>query len=287
MSSRNAHVGHGLEPFRTLADGLDHPECVAWDPHAGVLYAGGEAGQLYAVGEDGSLRQVADVGAFVLGLALDGEGRVYACAGPAVVRITPADGTSETYTTGTDEEPLRTPNYPAFGRDGSLYVTDSGTWDGDDGRVYRVAPGGECEVWTRALTQFPNGCCLAPDGNALLVVQSTDPGVWRVPIEADGSAGEPEQVCALPGTVPDGVAYDEDGRLYVGCYRPDHIYRVDVDGTVALIADDPRGVTFASPTNIAFVGAGLDALATANLGRWHVTVGDVGARGLPLVRPTL
>jgi gluconolactonase len=289
MSSTTPAFGTGLEPFEVLADGLDHPECVAWDPGAGVLYAGGEAGQIYAIGEDGELRQVADVGAFVLGLAVDGDGRVYACAGSRVVRVTPAAGTFEVFTAGADDEPLATPNYPAFGLDGTLYVTDSGEWDGDTGKIYRVLPGGATEVWTRALTSFPNGCCLSPEGDALLVVlsQAQEPGVWRVPIEADGSAGEPERVCALPGTIPDGVAYDADGRLYVSCYRPDRIYRVEVDGTVGLLADDPRGVTFASPTNIAFMGAGLGRLATSNLGRWHVSAGDVDATGHPIPRPSL
>ena len=32
-----------------LVDGLDHPEGVAYDPAADVLWAGGEAGQLYRI----------------------------------------------------------------------------------------------------------------------------------------------------------------------------------------------------------------------------------------------
>ena len=277
----------GLEQFTPFATGLDHPEGIAWDPDANVLYAGGEAGQLYSVDEGGAVTQVADTGAFMLGLALDAAGRVYACAGSQVVRVTPSDGSVESYATGTDEEPMRTPNYPAFGSGGTLYVTDSGTWDGDDGLIYRVDPGGECQVWTRALASFPNGCCLAPEGDALLVIQSTTPGLWRVPIDDGGAAGIPEQVCALPDTVPDGVAVDADGQVYISCFRPDHLYRVDRDGGVELIASDPRGVVLNQPTNVAFVGAHLDRLACASLGGWSIVTGDVGARGLPLPRPAI
>ena len=43
---------------RVLVDGLDHPEGVAYDPAAGVIWAGGEAGQLYRVHDD-SFEEVA------------------------------------------------------------------------------------------------------------------------------------------------------------------------------------------------------------------------------------
>jgi gluconolactonase len=282
-----ASAAVGLDRFTPLVEGLDHPEGVAWDPVAGVLYAGGEAGQIYAVEPGGSVREIAQVGAFVLGLALDGAGRVYACAGTELGRVTPADGGVEVVSRGTPDEPFRSPNYAAFAPDGTLYVTDSGTWDGDDGLIYRVQPGGGTEIWTRALASFPNGCCLAPRCDALYVVQSTDPGVWRVPIAGDGSAGAPELICALSGTVPDGIAFDAAGSFYVSCYRPDRIYRVGADAAVEVLADDPRGTTLAAPTNLAFMGDDLGRLASANLAGWHVAVADIGVAGHPLVRPVL
>jgi gluconolactonase len=66
-----------------LLDGLDHPEGVCWDPAAEVLWAGGEAGQVYRV--DLQARQAEEVARaprFVLGLAVDGRGRVV-CANHA------------------------------------------------------------------------------------------------------------------------------------------------------------------------------------------------------------
>ena len=66
-----------VSSIRVLVDGLDHPEGVAYDHAAGVLYAGGEAGQVYAVDiTEGSFREVARTPGFVLGLAVDGQGRV-------------------------------------------------------------------------------------------------------------------------------------------------------------------------------------------------------------------
>jgi gluconolactonase len=274
-----------LDRFRVLAEGLDHPEAVAWDP-SGRVIAGGEAGQIYTVSLEGEVRQLASTGGFVLGLALDASGRIYACDldRHEVVRVDPRAGDVTTYTAGTADEPMRTPNYLAFDRDGALYVTDSGAWKAEDGLVYRVAPGGRAHVWTRELRRFPNGCCLAPDGTALFVVESTLPGLWRVPILPDGDAGTPEIVAELP-VVPDGVCFAADGTIVVSCYRPDRIYAIPPDGEPEVLVEDPEGTLIAAPTNVAFGGEDLDVLVVASLGRWHLTRGDVGLRGIPLPYP--
>jgi gluconolactonase len=272
-----------LSDVNTLVGDLDHPECVAWDPAGRVLYAGGEAGQIYVIG-GGAARQVAQVGGIVLGLAVDADGYVYACAGSRVVRADPRTGAVDVYSSGAPDKPMRTPNYLAFGVDGSLYVTDSGEWDGRSGVIYRISPDHQTSVWTSDVPAFTNGCCISPDGDALVVVQSQDPGVWRVPTTADGTSGRPEVICRLPQTVPDGVAYDADGALYISCYRPDRIYRF-ASGELEILADDPSGITLCSPTNIAFFGDGFSLLAAANLGSRHVSVIELGVSGRELVRP--
>ncbi|MBA2557991.1 MAG: SMP-30/gluconolactonase/LRE family protein [Chloroflexi bacterium] len=275
-----------LEKFRSFAQGLDHPEGVAWGLD-GRIYAGGEAGQVYRVGFDGEVDQVADTGGFLLGVTLDGAGRIYGCdLGRAeIVRVDAASGKVETYSSGTPKQPARTPNWAVFDPDGVLYFTDSGEWKGDDGLVFRVAPDGETSVWTTEPHRFPNGCALSPSGDALYIVESTLPGITRIPIRDDGSAGALEVFVNLPGTVPDGVAFDADGNLYVACYRPDRIYRVTPEGKTDVLAEDPQGVVLAVPTNIAFAGENLDRLVVASLGRWHLTVGDIGAAGAPLNYP--
>jgi len=66
--------------IEVLVDGLDHPEGVAYDHLRGVLYAGGEDGQVYAVDvENGSFAEIARTPGFVLGLAVDGAGRIVVC----------------------------------------------------------------------------------------------------------------------------------------------------------------------------------------------------------------
>ena len=272
-----------------LVDGLDHPEGIAWGLD-GYAYAGGEAGQLYRVdvGKQ-ELTRFAETSGFILGIALDARHNIYACdvGNRAVMKVAP-DGAVSTYSAGAPDEPFTTPNYPAFDPEGNLYVCDSGEWKADDGRIFRIRPGGETEVWDRGQKEFPNGLCLGPDGRSLYVAMSVNPPrVDRVEIRADGGTGAAETVVELPRTVPDGLYIDTDGNLYVSMYRPDVIYRVSPSGRPEILAEDFEGTVIAAPTNIAFCGRDRDVLLSANLGRWHITRYEAGATGHPLAYPDL
>src|SRR5260370_41041685 len=127
----------------------------------------------------------------MLGVTVAGAENVYCCdiKRREVVRVDGSSGKLDRYTSGTAERHMVNPNWSAFDDAGVLYVTDSGTWHGDDGCVFRVMPGGTTELWSRASTNFPNGCCLTGDGRALLLLESWAPALVRSPILDDGSAG--------------------------------------------------------------------------------------------------
>ncbi len=274
-----------LERFEVVAEGLDHPEGVAVGPD-GTLYAGGEAGQIYGIEPDGPVVEVASTGGFIYGVAIDGSGCVYACDfGNASVQRVEPNGEVSIWSEGTSERPMRVPNFAAFDDDGNLYVTDSGEWAADDGVAFRVTADGRTEVWSEATPRFPNGCCLSADGGWLYVVESHGREIVRIPIGDDGSAGPPQPVASLVGSQPDGIALAADGTLFVGCYRPDRIYRISPDGPVEIFADDPDGVVLNQPANVAFSGPGLDRLLVSSLGGWSLVQVDAGTTGLPLRYP--
>ena len=269
-----------METFETFAEGLDHPEGAALGPD-GNVYAGGEAGQIYRIVPDGGVVEVlAETGGFLYGITLDGSGNVYGCdMGRAeVVKVSPF-GTVTTYSKGTPERPLRIPNFATFDDNGVLYVTDSGLWGADDGLVFRVTPDGATTVWTDAVNAFPNGCCLTAEGDALLVVESSGRRVVRVPIEENGAAAAPTVVADLTGSQPDGIALAVDGTMFVGCYRPDLVWRIPPDEKPERWAEDPDGVVLNQPANPVFVGDGLDRLLLTSLGGWNLLTADVGVAG--------
>jgi gluconolactonase len=265
-----------------VADGLDHPECVAFGPD-GSLFAGGEAGQLYRIDMDsGRVEVVGTTDGWLLGLAVDGAGRVVACDPKlgAVVEFEP-DGSFRKLSEGTVDRPMKIPNFPVFAEDGTLYVSDSGRWPEGGGCVYKIDSQGATTVWSTASPQFTNGLAIDPAGEWLYVAESTLPGITRISLT---NPEHVELVVSLPGTVPDGLAFDVDGTLYIGCYRPDRIYTLDRAGTLLTLRDDFQGTDLAAPTNIAFGGDGCD-LVIASLARWHIARIRVERPGAPLRYP--
>lgn len=272
---------------RVLYDGtltdprLDHPEGLAVARDGGI-WCGGEQGQIYRLDpEAGRLEQVASTGGFCLGMAFGTDRQLYVCdlGHQAVLRVDPLSGAIEPFVTGTTERRLKVPNFPAFGPDGRLYVSDSNGMHDPGPGIYRFDPEGHGELWHAGPFDFANGLALAADGRTLYVAETFAQRILRIPIDGHGRPAPAQLLATLPGVLPDGLALATNGTLYVACYEPSQVLAVQPDGAVQVVLADPEAHLLCHPTNIAFRGTSLVA---ANLGRWHLTVLDVGARGLAL-----
>lgn len=265
----------------TLSDPqLNHPEGVAVAAD-GALWCGGEGGEIFRVEPDGSgFEVVARTGGFVLGVAFDAEGRLYACdlKQHVVHRLTPATGDLEVFARDID-----IPNWPVVDHErGVLYVSDSHAPDTPGGGVHRYdLATGEGGPWFTTPMVFANGMALAPGRDWLYVAETFAKRISRIALTDDGVAPDAAEVVVdgLPG-LPDGLAFDTRGNLYVGCYEPSRVLRVTPDGDVAILVEDDTAHTLCHPTNVAFRGRDL---FTANLGRWHLTRIEVGIEGLALL----
>jgi gluconolactonase len=262
---------------------LDHAEGLAFDSE-GRLYCGGERGQIYRLSlNDRRFEQVGSTGGFCLGMAFDSTGRLFICDSrhAAVLRFDPVTGDVTTFATEADGIKLRIPNFPAFDAEGRLYVSDSYEYKDPGPGIFRFTPDGSGILWCRESLNFANGLAFLPDGRFLYVVETFARAVSRIPIRADGSAGPKEHV-AYVGRVPDGLAFDEAGRLYVACYEPSAVYRLSGEGNeVDIVWLDEEAQLLCHPTNCAFWQS---SLYTVNIGRCHITKLDVGVRGVPLPR---
>jgi gluconolactonase len=267
-----------LEKFEMFAEGLDHPEGLAFDVD-GNLWAGGELGQIYKINRKGNVRTVATLGGFNLGLTFSRQQDLFVCNFKlgALIQLDRSGKTIRSWERA-GRYRLRSPNFSVFDGGGNLYFSDSGEFKKNDGFLFVLRPTGKIEQLLDQLS-FPNGLSLSADERTLYVVQSTKDNVLAVPILKSGSIGKPRVYASGLHHVPDGAALDANGNLYVTCYASHNVYRVSPNGTVSLFAYDPEGTMIASPTNVAFGGANFDEMYFANLSRWHICRARVGIRG--------
>ncbi len=271
-----------ISAVTTFVDGLDHPEGLAFAAD-GYLWAGGELGQVYRISPDGQQTTVlATTGGFSLGMAFDREGNCFVANHglPAVVKVAP-DGRFSIFADEVQGRKIRVPNVPVFDMEGNLYVSDSGDWYGSNGVIYRFTPDGRGVVWATGFN-FTNGLAIDAAGEFLYVVESCEDRVDRIRIKRDGTAGEREVFANGVSHVPDGLAFDAQGTLYITCYASNRLYTADRSGALTVLVEDPDYTPLCHPTNCAFGGPGFDELYISNLGRWHISKLPLGIKGQPL-----
>jgi gluconolactonase len=269
--------------------GVDHPESLGVGPR-GEVYTTGTGCQVYRVDLATNTAEVfARTEARCLGQAVDAAGNLYvAHTAGNVLRITPA-GDVSVYATGPGGRSFLCANYLAFDRRGWLYLSDSGDWSETiNGAIYKIPPGGgEARLWFPEPVNTPNAVALDAAEDHLYYVETYGPAICRIEIRPDGTSGRHERIVHKPDWVPDGIAFDTDERLWIGCHRPDAVYVFDLKSRkLELFAHDWRGEWLRGPTDVAFAGADREELLAASLDNLVIhRFGEVGARGLRLNHP--
>jgi gluconolactonase len=272
-----------ISAVRNFVIRLDHPEGLAAG-RDGTLYAGGEAGQVYRISPDGKKVDIlAKTGGFCLGITLDQEENIYVCdlARRAVLKATPR-GKLTLVADSADGRKFAQPNFSVFDSQGHLYFSDSGGWKQANGAIYRLDRRGKAKLFAPGPFHFANGLALDAAEQYLYLVKSNLDRVVRVEIKSDGSAGETEVYAEGITRIPDGLAFDAPGNLYVTTYASNCIYRISPDRRVQLLCQDVENLLLCQPTNCAFGGPGFDQLFVADLGRDHISVLDLRIKGQPL-----
>lgn len=164
-------------------------------------------------------------------------------------------------------ETLRRTNDITLSPEGRFYFTDPGdglgALDEPIGRVCYVDAGGRSHLVADGLG-FLNGIVLNSKGDRLFVGESMR-GRHRIlefDVQAPGKIGADRVFAQLPFAEdeafvsPDGMAFDEDGNLYVAHFGMGQVQVLDTNGT--LIHSIPAGNNAAS--NVAFGGTNRDQL---------------------------
>ena len=254
---------------------LNHPEGIMVDPD-GNIWCGGEHGELYRINKDGSeIEMLSKTDGYHLGLAMDSQRRIYVCdSGHKCVTVFDENGVELDRLVGIDgDEKMTVPNYVVVDeKRNALYVSNSqengpGIWRFD-------LATGKSELWMSEDCIIANGIALSLDSDTLYIVESYLPGVTAVSINEDGSAGPKRLYVRMPdGHVPDGLALNTKGQLFITCFDPNRIFIVNDRNEAELLVEDKIYSKLNHPTNIALRND--YELFVASLGGWHICKVDL------------
>ena len=276
------------------------PEGIAISRDGGIYLGVQPTGEVVRLGQHGQFSILADLdqgSGFMLGLALDARGNVYASLDsfdPATHGIWKIDRWGNASLVAAMPT-TSLPNELAFDLDGNLYIADTFL-----GAVWRLSTSGELEIWlaspllegTGALFGVPagaNGLALwdgaddGGDGSSLYVANSDRGTIVRITIRADGSAGAPRIFAQHESLVSaDGIRFDIKGNLYVAVNLHGTLVRVNCHGVVETVVEG-----LDRPASLAFGTIGRDkkSLYVTDFGIAsgdHLVRLDVGVRGLSL-----
>ncbi len=273
-----------------LASDLGFTEGPVWMPDGNLAVVSITHGCVYRLDPAGTVLQRIEVGGGPNGLAVDAAGTLYVAqnggiwgapstAEPGVLRV--AGGAVSYLVRG-----LGAPNDLCFGPDGRLYVTDpQAQIDPNDpaesppGRVFAVdAATGATELVLEGPI-FVNGLAFDPAGRHLLVIETVSRRIGRYALGPGGALESDGVYCQLDEGVPDGMAFDGDGNLWVGASLGDNVQVFDPRGRLRDMLWLSPG---ACPTNVCFGGEDGSTLFIAASMAGQVLCYRAGAAGLPL-----
>ena len=188
------------------------------------------------------------------GLLYTKDGHLIACDyGEGKILHFNSDGECKVLIDSDGEKRFNRPNDLALDQYGNFYFTDPKSYDPSvtDGRVFYFS-GNENRL-TLAATDlsFPNGIAVSPDGSRLYVCESAKHQVSVFDITGEGLVNK-QKFADIPWGDPDGIAFDEQGNLYVAVFGGGRVIQLASDGTVKKVIMTPGK----KPSNIEFGGDG-------------------------------
>ncbi len=275
------------------------------------VYGGGRNGIMYKVTPDGKVSELAKLpdGSIPNGVTMDRNGDLVYCdlGKEAVIRVTQSGKVSMVADRAGDLH-LSLPNFATYDAEGNLFVSNSSTNNINNvlddlinpsprGALCVIRKNGKSEVVAGGMF-LANGTAIDPKEEAVYVLESTSFDCLRIAMKKDGTFGKPEVFSRGFPAIPDGMAFDADGDLYITlpgkAKRPEdppqgkillptnQILKVDKNGDWTMLIDDPKSERLDHPTNCAFGGPGLQDLYFANLEGDNFSRVHTSFRGHPL-----
>jgi sugar lactone lactonase YvrE len=136
---------------------------------------------------------------------------------------------------------------------------------------------------------FPNGTVITPDGRTLIVGESFGRRLTAFDIAADGSLANRRVWAELGDNVPDGIALDAEGAIWVASPTKSEVIRVKRGGEVTErieVATDTFACMLGGPDRrtlfvLTAAGSDPDECRRNPTGKIEVTQVEVPGAGLP------
>ncbi len=154
---------------------------------------------------------------------------------------------------------LLIPHYGWFGNDGNFYVPDRGY----PALMKVTADGNATPLSLGGHFLKPVTCIPTPDGSAFVVSDMEAHKI--VQVDYSGNQTLLHDAASTGGLLagPDGIAYDDDGNLFVANLLTDTIVKIDPAGSASLFAQDPALIR--APGGLTIDGAGNLYIANYDL----------------------
>ncbi len=277
-----------MEASRIVATGVGFAEGPVWTADGRLLVTSVSHGKIYEI-DAGAPRAVAETGGGPNGLAEGADGALYVAqnggvegiAAPSPKPAPPGIQRIAGNAVSLLAEGLDAPNDCCFVPDGRLYFNDPRGWGApgevQPGRVYAMPVDGAPQLLVEG-PSFTNGIAFGADASQLYVAETFGKRVLVYPIEGDG-LGEAREFCRLEPGMPDGMCFDEEGRLYVAATIAEEVQVFDVDGQCV---ERLRCGENSLPTNCCFGGADGHTLFVTDSRGERVLAFELDVAGLPL-----
>ena len=238
-----------------LASGFQSPEGPSFDRNGVLHIVDWDAGAIYGITRDGQVIAFVNTAGMPTGSKFDRSGHLFVADGDrGILDISPS-GDICVAACEWQGRRFQGPNDLVFASNGDLYFTDPRGSDHEHpvGNVFILRRDGGVELFAGGF-QFPNGIVFSDDARTLYLAETFPNRILAFDLGEDGLERSRRVFAKLEGGLgPDGMAFGQDGNLYIAHFGKGVVAVIDPEG--ALVAELPTAG--AQPTNVAFWNSSL------------------------------